>query len=199
MRSSRKRTYEFTPELVLSAYAQGIFPMSDSRRGEEVRWFRPDPRGVIPLDAFHVPKNLAKLVRQERFAVRRDTAFEEVIRACADRSSTWISEEIIKVYVALHRHGFAHSVECWQEGDLVGGLYGVALGGAFFGESMFYRVSNASKVALEHLVRHLRKSGFVLLDTQWVTPHLEQFGAMEIPRDEYERRLEHALRTQAEW
>ena len=181
---------ELTPELLLHAYRSGIFPMAESHeQGAPIYWFAPDPRAIIPLDGFHVSKNLAKLVRQERFEVTADRAFRRVIRACAAREETWISAEILAVYTALHRLGYAHSVECWQEGTLAGGLYGVALGGAFFGESMFHHARDASKVALVHLVRQLRAGGFCLLDTQFTTPHLERFGAIEIPREEYERRL----------
>lgn len=188
---------KLTPELLLYAYQNGIFPMADP--DDAVYWFAPDPRGILPLDAFHVPKTLAKLVRQERFAVTADRAFDRVIRGCADRAETWISDEIIAAYEALHARGYAHSIECWCEGDLAGGLYGVAVGGAFFGESMFHRVRDASKVALVHLVRRLRRRGFVLLDTQYRTDHLARFGVIEIPRDDYERRLQQALRADAAW
>lgn len=168
--------------------------------GEDVvHWYAPDPRGIIPLDDFHVPDTLAQQVRQERFEVVSDRDFEAVIRACADRSRTWITPSIIRAYTELHEAGYAHSVECWRDGELAGGLYGVALGGAFFGESMFYRVSNASKIALVHLVRQLRAGGFVLLDTQYKTDHLDQFGAVEIPSEEYERRLARALEVGATW
>ncbi len=184
-------------ELLLTAYAAGWFPMAVERG--EIRWFSPDPRGVLPLDQFHVPTRLARVIRSGRFELRFDTAFEDVIRACAeaerdrDDPGTWISDDIIESYVALHDAGGAHSVEVWRAGHLVGGLYGVALRGAFFGESMFHRETDASKVALHALVERLRARGFVLLDTQWVTPHLEQFGAVEIPRDEYIARLHAAL------
>ena len=151
------------------------------------------------MPRIHVPKNLQKLVNRERFEVVSDRDFEGVIRACADRESTWISEEIIRVYCALHEYGFAHSVESRLEGRLVGGLYGVAIGGAFFGESMFHREADASKVALVHLVRRLRRGGFTLLDTQYSTPHLEQFGVVEIPRATYEDRLASALAREGTW
>jgi leucyl/phenylalanyl-tRNA--protein transferase len=169
----------------------------------EIRWYSPDPRGVIPLDGFHVPGRLARVMRSGVFRIERDRAFGEVIRACAesdrgdDDPGTWIDEEIIHSYSELHRLGFAHSLETWQGDRLVGGLYGVALGGAFFGESMFHRATNASKVALAGLVEHLRQRGFQLLDIQWVTPHLEQFGAVEIPRAAYLRRLAEALALEA--
>ena len=166
-------------------------------------WYAPDPRALLPLDRFHVPDTLAKLVRHNRFEVAPDRAFERVMRACAapraGRMDTWISEEIIEVYTALHRLGYAHSVECWREGVLRGGLYGVALGGAFFGESMFHEERDASKVALVHLVDRLRAGGFQLLDVQFSTPHLARFGVVEISRREYERRLRKALSAPARW
>ena len=188
-------------ELLISAYASGWFPMAVE--GGEIRWFSPDPRGIIPLDAFHVPVRLGRAIRRGVFQIRIDEAFEAVIRGCAeaerdrDDPGTWISEEIIQSYVGLHRRGLAHSVEAWRGGRLAGGLYGVALGGAFFGESMFHRETDASKVALVALVERLRSRGYVLLDTQWVTEHLEQFGAVEIQRDEYLKRLEAALAVEA--
>jgi leucyl/phenylalanyl-tRNA--protein transferase len=188
-----------TPELLLQAYAVGIFPMAESAADDEVFWVDPDPRGVLPLDAFHLPKRLRRTVRQGGLVIRCDTAFEEIVRRCAepagDRPSTWINEEIVRLYLGLHRMGAAHSVETWMDGELVGGLYGVSLAGAFFGESMFSRVADASKVALVHLVARLRVGGYRLLDTQFVTEHLRQFGAVEIPRTEYRRRLAAALRV----
>jgi leucyl/phenylalanyl-tRNA--protein transferase len=188
-----------TPDLLLYAYRSGVFPMADPDEDDAVYWYAPDPRAVLPLDAFHVPQTLAKLVRQARFDVRTDTDFRGVMEACATRRSTWISDELIDAYTALHERGFAHSVECWHDGALAGGLYGVALGGAFFGESMFHRVRDASKVALVHLVRQMRRGGFRLLDTQFNTPHLVRFGVTEIPRLEYERRLADALAARAVW
>lgn len=187
-----------TPELLTRAYAHGIFPMGDDRTGT-VRWYAPDPRAHLPLDAFHIPHTLRRRVRRREFSVTSDEAFEAVIRACADRDRTWITPRIIRVYTRLHERGRAHSVECWQDGSLAGGLYGVALGGAFFGESMFFRVSNASKVALVHLVRQLRAGGFTLLDTQYSTSHLERFGVVEIPRADYMERLDEALSVDAPW
>jgi leucyl/phenylalanyl-tRNA--protein transferase len=181
-----------TPEMVVRAYCMGAFPMADPRRGR-IDWYAPDPRAIIPLDTFHVPRSLARTIRRGRFEVRIDTAFGRVIRACAARDETWISGRIMQVYEDLHRFGFAHSVEAWHGGDLAGGLYGVALGGAFFGESMFSRVTDASKVALVALVERLRERGFVLLDTQFQTEHLARFGTVEIPRAEYLRRLAAAL------
>ena len=185
--------------LLVSAYREGIFPMA--LEDGEIGWFSPDPRGIIPLDTFHVPRRLERVVRSDEWTVRVDTRFEEVMRACAERpgEGTWISDEIFESYVALYRQGGAHSVEVWRDEVLVGGLYGVHLGGVFFGESMFHRVTNASKVALVALVERLRARGFVLLDTQWTTPHLEQFGAVEIPAKEYLRRLNEALQVRAEF
>jgi leucyl/phenylalanyl-tRNA--protein transferase len=189
--SGRKLT--LTPEGVLLAYAHGIFPMADERSGEAL-WFRPDPRAILPLDGFHVSRSLARTIKRAAFEIRVDTDFEGVMRGCADRpEGTWISERFVEVYAALHRAGKAHSVEAWREGRLVGGTYGLALGGAFMAESMFHRETDASKVALGALVARLREQGFILLDVQYVTPHLESLGAVEITRREYERRLEQAL------
>lgn len=190
-------------DLLVSAYASGWFPMAVDQG--DIRWYSPDPRGIIPLERFHVPSRLARLIRSGRFRVEIDTAFEAVMRACAEierdyeEGGTWINEEILESYAALHAAGLAHSVEVWQGGALAGGLYGVALGGAFFGESMFHRVTDASKVALAALVERLRARGFLLLDVQWVTEHLKQFGAIEIPRRQYLRRLEAALNADCEF
>jgi leucyl/phenylalanyl-tRNA---protein transferase len=183
-------------DLLVSAYASGWFPMAVGEG--DIRWFSPDPRGIIPLDAFHVPRRLARVIRHGGFEVQINRRFEEVIRACAlaerdPDDGTWIDQEIFESYCALHEAGYAHSVETWKDGRLVGGLYGVALGGAFFGESMFHHVTDASKVALAALVDRLRGRGFVLLDTQWTTEHLEQFGAIEIPRARYLGMLAQAL------
>jgi leucyl/phenylalanyl-tRNA---protein transferase len=187
------RRLTLTPEGVLLAYRHGIFPMADERSGE-VLWFRPDPRAIIPLDGFHVSRSLARTLRRALFEIRVDTAFEGVMRGCADRTEgTWISERFIEVYASLHEAGHAHSVEAWRDGRLVGGTYGVALGGAFMAESMFHRETDASKVALAALVSRLQKRGFMLLDVQYLTPHLESLGAVEITRREYERRLEQAV------
>lgn len=192
---------EITPDLVLRAYRAGLFPMAERRDGERLYWLDPELRGVQPLDAFHLPRRLARTVLSDAFQVRCDTAFGEVMQGCAaptpDRPETWINPEIERLFSALHVMGHAHSVECWQDGRLVGGLYGVALGGAFFGESMFSTVRDASKVALVHLVARLRLGGFRLLDTQFVTEHLARFGAIEIPRAEYRRRLLVALEAPA--
>jgi leucyl/phenylalanyl-tRNA--protein transferase len=183
---------------LLEAYATGFFPMSD---GGRIRWYSPNPRGILPLERFHVPQRLARLVRQRRFDLRVDTAFRRVIEACADdrEEGTWISPEIVESYCALHEAGRAHSIEAWRDGELSGGLYGVALGGAFFGESMFHHARDASKVALAGLVDRLRTRGFSLLDVQWVTPHLETFGAIEIPRRRYLMMLEEALRLERDF
>lgn len=166
--------------------------MAEHRHGP-ILWYSPDPRAIIPLESFHIPRSLRRIVREEAFSIRYDTSFELVMRACAEREDTWISEEIIRVYVRLFEQGHGHSVETWKEQSLVGGLYGVTLGSAFFGESMFSRVANASKIALVALVQKLREEGFTLLDTQFITPHLTQFGAREIPREEYLNLLERAL------
>jgi leucyl/phenylalanyl-tRNA--protein transferase len=183
-----ERSPTISPVVLLEAYRKGIFPMADP--GGSLSWYSPDPRGVIPLDEFHVPHGLKRTLAKGRFEVRVNTAFSAVLEGCADRSETWIDACIKRSYQELHRLGFAHSVEAWQGGVLGGGLYGVALGGAFFGESMFHRVTDASKVALHGLVQRLLQRGFGLLDLQWVTPHLSRFGAREIPRKEYLRQLE---------
>jgi len=181
-------------DALLSAYASGWFPMAIAPG--EIRWYSPDPRGIIPLDTFHVPRRLARSLRQAGFEIRVDTSFRAVIEGCAEREDAdgdWIDREIIESYCALHDSGFAHSVETWQNGALVGGLYGVSIRGAFFGESMFHRVTDASKAALVALVERLRGRGYALLDTQWVTGHLLQFGAVEIPRRRYLHLLDDAL------
>jgi len=185
-------------DALLSAYASGWFPMAVAPG--EIRWYSPDPRGVIPIDTFHVPRRLPRALRSRRFEIRVDTDFRAVIGACAEREDAdgnWIDHEIMESYCALHARGFAHSVETWQDGRLVGGLYGVALKGAFFGESMFHHVDDASKAALTALVERLRERGYILLDTQWVTDHLLQFGATEIPRRRYLRLLDEALKVNA--
>jgi leucyl/phenylalanyl-tRNA--protein transferase len=186
-----------TPEMLLRAYALGVFPMAEGRENREIYWIDPEERGVLPLDALHVPRRLLRTLRQKRFEVRCDTAFGAVVQACAEpgpgRNDTWINQEILRLSLQLYDMGFAHSVECWSDGKLAGGLYGVAIGGAFFGESMFSRQTDSSKVALVHLVLRLRLGGFQLLDTQFVTRHLQRFGAVEIPRAEYRRRLMRAI------
>ncbi|MBN1342364.1 MAG: leucyl/phenylalanyl-tRNA--protein transferase [Phycisphaerae bacterium] len=183
---------ELAPDILLSAYAQGIFPMAGP--DGEIGWYSPDPRAVIPLDGFRVSRSLRQRCGQGLFEIRLDASFREVILACADRpEGTWINEDIVEAYCLLHELGFAHSVESWADERLVGGLYGVSLGGAFFGESMFHRATDASKVALVHLVERMRDREFVLLDVQFMTPHLRRFGAVEIPRNEYLERLQQAL------
>ncbi|MDZ7601144.1 MAG: leucyl/phenylalanyl-tRNA--protein transferase [Hoeflea sp.] len=186
-----------TPELLLRAYASGLFPMADSADDPGLFWVEPELRGVLPLDAFHVPKRLARTLRQAPFEIRYNTAFDAVLAACAqsvkNRPSTWINTTIAELYGSLHRLGHAHSVEAWRDGELVGGLYGVSLRMAFFGESMFSRQTDASKVCLVHLVDRLRARGFVLLDTQFTTEHLKRFGAIDVPRADYAHMLEDAL------
>jgi leucyl/phenylalanyl-tRNA--protein transferase len=187
-------------DALLNAYASGWFPMAVAPG--DIRWYSPDPRGVMPLDTFHVPSRLARTLRTHPFEIRVDTRFRDVIEGCAarpDDEGNWIDRAIVESYCALHEKGFAHSVEAWRDDRLVGGLYGVALGGAFFGESMFHRVPDASKAALVGLVERLRARGFVLLDTQWVTGHLLQFGAIEITRRRYLRRLDAALAVGADF
>ena len=178
------------PETMLDFYRRGVFPMAVDG---ELRLFSPDPRGVIPLDGFRIPHGSRKVLRDPAWEVSVNAAFEEVVLGCAERDSTWIDETIFLTYAELHHLGHAHSIEVWREGELAGGLYGVAIGAAFFGESMFSRVPGASKVALARLVERLRDRGFELLDTQWVTPHLEKFGAREITRDEYLEKLTRAV------
>lgn len=191
------------PDLLLRAYAAGIFPMADGQDANELFWVEPRQRGVLPLDDFHLPRSVAKLLRQERFELTADRAFAEVICACAapgpGRADTWINKSILDGYTRLHRLGFAHSLECWRDGELAGGLYGVKLGAAFFGESMFARVRDASKVALAHLIARLRAGGFRLLDTQFLTGHLARFGAVEISRAAYRSSLDSALSVEGDF
>ncbi|MBR0648463.1 leucyl/phenylalanyl-tRNA--protein transferase [Roseomonas terrae] len=199
-----RRQLEVTPDLVIRAYAAGVFPMAESRGSDRMYWLDPALRGVLPLDGgFHLSRRLRRTALSDRFTVTADKDFAGAIRGCAEpapgRSDTWISDEIERLFVELHRRGFAHSVETWLDGRLVGGLYGVALGGAFFGESMFSRVTDASKVALVHLVARLRLCGFVLCDTQFLTAHLARFGTVEIPKAEYKARLAAALEVPARW
>jgi leucyl/phenylalanyl-tRNA--protein transferase len=192
-----------TPEILLSAYAQGLFPMAERRDDPTLYWVSPEKRGVIPLDAIHVPKRLARTIRSNRYRVTSDQSFADVMRACAapgpGREQTWINDEILRLYTALHAGGHAHSVECWEGDKLAGGLYGVSLGAAFFGESMFSAVPDTSKVALVALVEMLRRGGYILLDTQFLTPHLARFGAYEIPREEYLARLHVAIAREGIW
>jgi len=185
--------YDLSPRRLLASYVAGIFPMADE--SGEIHWFAPDPRTVIELDQLRISRSLRTVLRRQKFELLVNLAFEEVLIACADRpEGSWISQEISVAYCALHDLGYAHSVEAWQEGRLVGGLYGVAIGGAFFGESMFHRETDASKAALVHLVTRMVHCGMVLLDVQFMTPHLRSLGAVEIPRREYERRLKRAVR-----
>jgi len=176
---------------LLAAYRRGIFPWT----ANPITWWSPDPRGILELDQFHVSRSLEKIIRQGTFTITKDQAFAEVIKGCAapERRGVWITDEFIEAYTQLHRHGHAHSIECWQKGELAGGIYGVAVGGLFAGESMFHRADNASKVALFHLVQHLREHGFILFDLQMVTPATRPFGAVEISRKEYLRRLAEAV------
>lgn len=202
-RSVPVRTPAITPEIMLRAYAAGIFPMAETADDPGLFWVEPEWRGIIPLDGFHLSSRLARTVRSDRFEVRVDSDFEAVIAACAeerpDRPETWINTRIREIFGELFTLGHAHTVECWREGRLVGGLYGLSLGAAFFGESMFHRETDASKVALVHLVARLRHGRYRLLDTQFQTGHLSQFGTIEIPRDVYRLRLEDALQQQGNW
>lgn len=179
--------------LLLHGYRNGVFPMA--LEDGEIQWFSPDPRTIVPLDAFHIPHGLKRTLKKNLFEIRIDTEFEAVMRQCANRAETWINEEIIASYVNLYRSGHGHSVEAWYDGQLAGGLYGVSIGGAFFGESMFHVVTDASKVALHALVMRLRERGFTLLDTQWTTPHLKTFGVQEISRRDYLERLASSIQS----
>jgi leucyl/phenylalanyl-tRNA--protein transferase len=185
------------PELLLQGYRLGVFPMA--MEDDSIQWFSPDPRAILPLEDFHVPHALRRLVRKRVFGTTIDNAFSKVIEACARREDTWINLEIIESYMRLNQLGCAHSVEAWKEGTLAGGLYGVAVGGVFFGESMFHHVTDASKIALVALVEHLRARKFALLDTQWLTPHLQQFGGIEISREHYLRLLRRAVELPREF
>jgi len=180
------------PQFLCAAYCNGYFPMADPNTGE-INWYSPDPRTIFDLNEFHIPRSLKLTLKKKEYEIRINKKFEEVMRACAEREETWISETIIQSYIQLHQLGFAHSVETWKDGKLAGGLYGVAIRGAFFGESMFSRLRDASKIALVNLVMRLKERGFTLLDTQYLTSHLEKFGAREIPRNEYLIQLEESL------
>lgn len=184
MQTKKSKIKIIPAELLLTAYSAGYFPMADSRDGE-IHWYSPDPRAIIPLDTFKVSRSLKQTIKKNIFEIRTNHSFEDVIRNCAKRDETWISEEIVQSYIELHRLGYAHSIESWHNKKLTGGLYGIALGGAFFGESMFSLMKDASKVALVALVEILKERGFKLLDTQYTTPHLKNFGVVEISRDEY--------------
>lgn len=199
----RRRGSEITPDLLVRAYRAGFFPMAETRAADRLYWLDPEMRGILPLDGFHLPRRLRRTVESGRFTVTADRDFAGVIARCAapapGREETWINPQIEALFTELHRRGEAHSVESWLDGEMVGGLYGVALGGAFFGESMFSRATDASKVALVHLVARLRLGGYRLLDTQFVTGHLTRFGAVEIPRERYKAMLAVALEAPAAW
>jgi leucyl/phenylalanyl-tRNA--protein transferase len=203
MTTSDEQSLAITPHVVLKAYACGIFPMAESAEDPSIYWIEPRERGILPLDGFHLPRRLARAVRRDDYEVRIDFDFEAVIAACAEsapgRRKTWINAEIRRIYRELHGIGRAHSVEIWRNDCLIGGLYGVSLGAAFFGESMFHRERDASKIALVHLVARLRAGGFELLDTQFVTEHLKQFGAIEVPRRRYQKLLEDAIAKPADF
>jgi leucyl/phenylalanyl-tRNA--protein transferase len=197
LKGTRSKQPDVTPDMLLRAYSIGLFPMADSADDPELFWVEPEIRGVIPLDDFHVSRSLAKTIRKSHFDIRFNTAFEAVMEGCAapapDRPTTWINNKIRALYATLHSMGYAHSVEAWEGDVLVGGLYGVSLGSAFFGESMFSRRTNASKICLVHLVERLRSRGFELLDTQFTTEHLKSFGAIDVPKAEYEIMLANAM------
>ncbi|MBL4802087.1 MAG: leucyl/phenylalanyl-tRNA--protein transferase [Emcibacter sp.] len=196
---------EITADLIIHAYAQGIFPMAEAATSDDVYWVDPELRGIIPLDGFHLPRKLARKIRQRPFEIRVDTSFVSVIEGCAasmaeqGREETWINDQIISLYGQLFDRGFVHTIECWQDNKLVGGLYGVSIGAAFCGESMFHTVTDASKVALVYLVARLKAGGYRLLDTQFITPHLSQFGAKEIPRHEYKMQLAASLDIESDF
>ena len=198
-----RRSAEVTTDLVLKAYRHGMFPMAEGRGGDKLYWLDPIKRGVLPLDSFHLSRRLLRTVLSDQFTVTTDHDFPAAIAGCAtprpDRSDTWINPEIERLFIRLFNMGYAHSVETWQDGKLVGGLYGVSIGSAFFGESMFSFVRDASKVALVHLVARLRLGGYTLLDTQFITSHLTQFGALEIPRDLYKQNLSAAVEKLSRW
>jgi leucyl/phenylalanyl-tRNA---protein transferase len=197
MKRNRSGYQPITPDVLLRAYSIGLFPMAESAGDPEIFWVEPEMRGIIPLDDFHVPRSLAKAIKKNPFDIRVNTAFSEVMKGCAaeapDRPTTWINETIHGLYNALNRFGHAHSVEAFEGDELVGGLYGVSLGAAFFGESMFSRRTNASKICLVHLVERLQARGFTLLDTQFTTDHLKNFGAIDVPKKDYAKLLERAM------
>jgi leucyl/phenylalanyl-tRNA--protein transferase len=201
--ANRETFIEITPEVLLKAYACGIFPMAESADDPALYWIEPEQRGIIPLAGFHVPARLARTVRMTAFSVRLDCNFDAVVDGCAepqrDRARTWINARIRRIYRALYEAGHCHSVEVYDKGDLVGGLYGVSLGRAFFGESMFHRARDASKIALVHLVARLKAGGYKLLDTQFVTDHLRTFGAYEVPKRRYHKLLEEAIVGEADF
>ncbi len=188
-----------TPEMLLRAYSIGVFPMAEDRESSDIFWVDPRRRGILPLDGFHISRSLGRRLRQQPYAIRIDTDFAGVVAGCADRPETWINEQITELYNALHRMGFAHSLEVWDGSELVGGVYGVALGGAFFGESMFSRRTDASKIALAYLVDRLSLAGFTVFDTQFVTDHLKSLGGKEVSRADYHRMLAKALQRSADF
>ncbi len=190
-------TDALTPEILLRAYAMGIFPMAESHTDPTIHWIDPRKRGIFPLDKFHISRSLSRHIRRSNWTIRTNTNFCGVVQGCADRPETWINPEIFRLYGDLHDLGFAHSLEVWDGENLIGGVYGVAIGAAFFGESMFSRRTNASKIALAYLIHRLNAGGFTLFDTQFLTPHLASLGAMEISRAEYQRRLGKALAATA--
>ena len=190
---------DLTPAILLSAYRAGVFPMSESRDDPEVFWVEPRMRGVLPLDGFHISRSLAKAISRAPFRISFDICFDAVVRGCADRDETWINDTIFDLYGQLHAQGHAHSIEVWRDQTLVGGVYGVSIGAAFFGESMFSTATNASKIGLAYLTDHLRRGGYRLFDTQFITPHLASLGAVEITRDAYQDRLAAALLAHADW
>lgn len=190
---------ELTPQLILQAYANGVFPMGEARDDDRIYWVAPKLRGIIPLNGFHVSRSLAKLIRKDRYQITFNRDFAGVMAGCADREETWINDTILELYCALHEMGFGQSVEVWEDGRLVGGSYGITLGGAYFGESMFSRVPSASKIALAYLVAHLRRSGYQLFDTQFLTAHLESLGGIEIPQADYRELLDQALGVRADF
>ncbi len=200
MGKKRSGYQPITPDVLLRAYSIGLFPMAESADDPELFWVEPEIRGIIPLDGFHISRSLEKVIRRKPFDIRFNTAFEAVMAGCAeaapDRPTTWINETIRSLYTTLHRYGHAHSVEAWEGDNLVGGLYGVSLGSAFFGESMFSRRTNASKICLVHLVGRLKERGFTLLDTQFTTEHLKSFGAIDVPKQDYAKLLEAAMSQQ---
>jgi leucyl/phenylalanyl-tRNA---protein transferase len=192
MQVPSSQTKIINPKFLYSAYCNGYFPMADPNTGE-ISWHSPDPRTILDLNDFHIPHSLTLTLKKKDIEVHINKRFEEVMRACAQREETWISEVIIQSYLQLYHDGFAHSIETWRQGTLIGGLYGVAIQGAFFGESMFSTLKDGSKIALVHLVQRMKERGYTLLDTQYLTPHLQRFGAREIPRSEYMKRLEESL------
>lgn len=200
---SNRTRLSITPDVILRAYMLGVFPMAETKESKEVFWVDPESRGILPFDGFHIPKRLARTVRREKFEIRIDKDFRQVVENCraarTDRQNSWINQEILELYCELAERGHAHSVEAWLDGELVGGLYGVSIGAAFFGESMFTFATDASKVALVYLVARLKHGGYAMLDTQFTTEHLAQFGAVEIPRGRYHSRLQEALEQPADF